>query len=377
MNENIVVIYGSGASYGSGYKIKINNLNSLKNPPTDIDFFNYIKDDFLFYNNYKALFIFKKLYFDSNYIPGMEEVWTALDLNYKHITLDTYNWFVESLIYTPFGHEKYQLLSDAGIDFKKLIYDIYSNYKEPKDIDNFKSLHNIITKSNLNFLGYITFNYDCFLENSLKDFDFKYIGFNYDTKSIDKLIHNNFPIIKLHGSLNWEHKIENGYRRPITFHAPPYSKSKQIKPKYNTNDSWCEPAIIPPTLFKQEINDDSRSEDFLTQTILQQWRAAITLLRETDKIIFVGYSFPISDFHVKRIFQIARMPQSDEDIKNIIRNKDIKKKDIKILYCTGKNDDKNKKKDLLKSVFGKNTKIIVIKEFSNLLSSDELIKFLD
>ena len=109
-------------------------------------------------------------------------------------------------------------------------------------------------------------------------------------------------VLKLHGSLSW--KIESGCN-DIEFYGHP------IGPKYPTNsifkNSFIEPAIVPPTIFKQEINDDTRAEHPLTRLLINQWRGAIRILEEADKIIIIGYSFPVTDFHSHRIFQIPSM----------------------------------------------------------------------
>lgn len=61
MSENIVVVYGSGASYASGYKVKIKWKGGESDkqiaPPTDQDFFNKIEDEFL-KQKYYALWMF-------------------------------------------------------------------------------------------------------------------------------------------------------------------------------------------------------------------------------------------------------------------------------------------------------------------------------
>src|SRR3990170_554967 len=99
MSDNIVVIYGSGASHASGYKVKIRaNGGREIAPPTDQDFFKKIEDDFL-KEKYCALWMFKNTLFANNTTAGMEEIWTAIDLNHKHITLDTYNWIKETESY--------------------------------------------------------------------------------------------------------------------------------------------------------------------------------------------------------------------------------------------------------------------------------------
>ncbi len=398
MTKNIVIVYGSGASFGSGYKVKVCNKDIQ--PPTDRTFFEYIdtniSPDFL-KNKYPALWLFKNMYFKSNSNLGMEEVWTALDLNSKHITLASYNWTSETKYYfneyfkketempenirnmkdmnapspsnkltckdPPKDFSKYKFLGDCGRQFRSLIYDIYSPYERPNnDENNFlrldKLLHN---NSNLNFIGYITFNYDGYLEDALThDFThegpkFKYIDRNSYTEDEDPsaipkgLSHGGIPIVKLHGSLNWKEKRKGDFYK-IDFHLP-YSKESQIQPKYVDDYNWEQPAIIPPTIFKQEINDDSRIEHNLTQTILQQWRTAITMLRLADKIIFVGYSFPVSDFHSKRIFQIANMIRTNEDLKKV----------ADILYCIGLSKNKCEENIFEKKVadiFGSNGKII-------------------
>ena len=406
--EKIVIVYRSGASFASGYKVNVKKKNI--EPPTDRNFFediDKISSDFL-KNEYPALWRFKDMYFTSNSNLGMEEVWTALDLNSKHITLASYNWTSETKYYfneyfkketempenirnmkdmdapspsnklvckdPPKDFSKYKFLGDCGRQFRSLIYDIYSPYERPNnDENNFlrldKLLHN---NSNLNFIGYITFNYDCYLEDALilENPNFKYIDRNSYTEDEDPnvvpegLLHGGIPIVKLHGSLNWKEKLKGDFYK-IDFHLP-YSKEKQICPTYNEDYNWEQPAVIPPTIFKQEINDDSRIEHNLTQTILQQWRTAITMLRLADKIIFVGYSFPISDFHSKRIFQIANMIRTNEDLKKV----------ADILYCVGPNNNEKNSKEKVADIFGSDSKIDIISGFDKLLQSNKLKKFL-
>lgn len=382
MKKNIVVIYGSGASNASGYKVKIREKEI--SPPTDQKFFKDIGDIFL-EEEYPAIHMFKDFVFRSNPGVGMEELWTTLDLNHKHISLDTYGWEKETQEYKDriekrkidnypnFDRDernrKYKLTGDCGRDFRRLIYDVYSNYIEPPERENrFKSLHEKISKAdNCNLFGYITFNYDCYLENALKP-DFSYIPVNND---IREKPNGCIPILKLHGSLNWE---ENPAYADIVFHNPSYEKDKQVKPDYSPNNGYIQPAIIPPTIFKQEINDDARATEPLTRIILKQWKSAINILKETDKIIFVGYSFPVSDFHSKRIFQISSM----------IRRRKDGKSSIQILDCVGpKNNDMQsnecnecKKRHLLKNIFGEDTPIVFVHDFANLSESKKLNEFL-
>src|SRR4030067_9590 len=101
MKDNIVVVYGSGASFGSGYKVRKAERESSgvhlildTNPPIDQRFFESV-DNNLLEKEYYALWLFMQKYFPSVIGLGMEEVWTAVDLNHKHIKLDTYDWIRE------------------------------------------------------------------------------------------------------------------------------------------------------------------------------------------------------------------------------------------------------------------------------------------
>lgn len=397
MKKNVIIVYGSGASLGSGYKTQsFHKEKKAIPPPTDRGFFSAENvDDVVLREEYHALWKFKQEYFPYKDDVGLEELWTAVDLNHKHITLDTYEWESETRNYidnapptylqkygnldlsnsqitkdgaltTKPQYNKYKFFGDCGRDFRRLIYDAYANYERPpKDDENlFKTLHSIIEKTSSNLLGYITLNYDCFLEDSLDLVKFKYIDFSSKTVSPSGLQHGGIPIIKLHGSLNWEQNSKEF----VYYSNPSYQQGNQVKPTYTSMFVWSQPAIIPPTLFKQEINDDSRAKDFLTQTILQQWRAAITLLQGANTIIFVGYSFPPTDFHAKRIFQIANM---------------VKKKttgeSINVFDCIGPGDDSKEeenKKELLQDIFGKENNPIIKRDFKASINNNAFLNFL-
>ena len=389
MKKNLVVILGSGASFDSGYKVNIGE--KAINPPMDINFFQEMSDDLL-KEEYYAIWKFRKLYFPGEQNYRMEDVWTAVDLNHKNIRLGTYNWAIENgeyqtgeyftfgrkypemdmvspitylpnsgrgILHSP-SYNEYKFLGDCGRDFRRLIYDIYSSYIPPDEgLDNLKLLHSKLRSSDqCKLLAYITFNYDCYLEHALNP-NFKYVTTNDNPEEIILLLHGEIPIIKLHGSLSWQ-ESRNPHR--IIYNAPPFEKSRQIEPAYYNDGQWLQPAIIPPTVFKQEINDDARTGDILTQAILQQWRAAIRLLLEADKVIIIGYSFPASDYHSKRIFHIARM-----------RRMMGEKPPFEIFHCGGGKD----KTDKILEIFGKESMPKIRNKFSDLYDSKELEDFLN
>jgi SIR2-like protein len=389
MKNNVVIVYGSGASYASGYKVKIYPIIDIIDrskivikPPTDQNFFEEIPEKSI-KSKYKAISHFKDKFYQPGKNCSLEEIWTDVDINHKHIKLDTYSWKFESheyllnpnynysnmdLIYEHFDgvyfntspvYNKYKFLGDCGRDFRRLIYDIYSNYIMPTGEDYLKQLHTSLNGSKYSNIAYVTFNYDCFLEQSLTDIRLKYITLNDKTDCYNTLMHDGIPIIKLHGSLSWE-ESRNGAIYKIIYKAFPYSKNSQVEPKYKHDGDWLQPAIIPPTILKQEINDDSKLEHDLTKTILQQWRAAITLLTEADLIIIVGYSFPVADHHVGRLFRLS----------NAIRKRKRRNPPI-ILYCCGLNDNIESKREVMHDLYGADSQIFITSQFEKLVKSSE------
>jgi hypothetical protein len=136
--------------------------------------------------------------------------------------------------------------------------------------------------------------------------------------------------------------------------SPPHNIESQVKPYYAADTDWSQPAIIPPTIFKQEINDDSRIDNHLSRAILQQWRAATALLSVADIIIIIGYSFPVSDFHAKRLFQISRM----------IRNR-TEAAAPTIVYCCGREEEAGEKRSIMLNLYGEGTTVKTYVGFEN------------
>ena len=345
MMKNIVIIYGSGASYDSGYGVKIKN--KLFDPPMDCNFFESDatkeKLDNGSWNEYYALKFFRGQYYQHS--KSLESFWSELDLNHKHISLNSYNWhdetgqYIKRIVNNQQELEKYhktylkhvsggmvrygynfsndfradKLTGDCGTDLRRLIYDIYANFElKDKEDDRYMLIHKFITQDmakKVNLLGYITFNYDCFLEKSLlrlaSELDNGEAVYRYlsDNENIEQSFFNykDKIILKLHGSLNWE---ENSSIDRIKFGDTPFDPLNHIECSYE-QDSYRQAGIIPPTAMKEEVNSDTRGNNKLTSTILNQWRNAITLLRSADNIIFIGYSLPNSDFHVKRLLRLG------------------------------------------------------------------------
>lgn len=109
-------------------------------------------------------------------------------------------------------------------------------------------------------------------------------------------------LCKLHGSLNWfvsgndeiEIKIESDV---VRIEGPdPFKPQRQewVLPRscargYFDEHSPAPPLIVPPTLYKQEAGEQFELI----------WAAAHKAIRHADRLVFVGYSFPKSDTHMK------------------------------------------------------------------------------
>lgn len=404
----IVIVYGSGASYDSGFKISYpGEAGGMCDypPPTDRGFFNHdgVK---LVYGKEDEYFAIKKfrewlLPFKNNI--SLEELWTAVDLNHKHVALNTYEWDKENEQYRqqciahhqspyPFSdiiatgmtfqggiggqsgtmegliHNKFKFLGDCGRDLKKLIDRTLSGLNLANTQEsNYEKLHKLILENGHSIAGHITFNYDLTLEEALKRLNLKprYLAVNDDVDN--PYFINSFSqealVLKLHGSLSW--KIE-ARCNDIEFYG------HSISPMYPTNsisaNGFTEPAIVPPTLFKQEINDDTRADQPITRLLINQWRGAIRILEEADKIIIIGYSFPVTDFHSHRIFQIPSM---------VRRNRKV---DQKVLVCLGQklsNEDERKKKQLIADFLQMKVESVEIDyKFSQMVNGLKLDAFL-
>jgi hypothetical protein len=129
-----------------------------------------------------------------------------------------------------------------------------------------------------------------------------------------------WPILKLHGSLNWF--------RYLPIRKYPTLTNEQISPKLGEKaseiilvdashkwwfaeppdlDGWIiDPIIVTPTLYK---------EKYLHWPILENvWKMAREALSRCDKLVIIGYSFSHTDFTTKQLFLEALCEHDIEDL---------------------------------------------------------------
>ena len=149
----------------------------------------------------------------------------------------------------------------------------------------------------------ITFNYDLGIDVALYNAG---IDYNYYLNKID----SKFPLLKLHGSLNWfeekNHKVTPHYLSSF-FEKTDLIKSSSgiekgtltfynyIKENYPNKYQTSIPFIIPPTWNKTMYHN----------SVSNVWHKASICLSEARNIYVIGYSLPETDAFFKYLFSIG------------------------------------------------------------------------
>jgi len=115
-------------------------------------------------------------------------------------------------------------------------------------------------------------------------------------------------VLKMHGSLNWGRYVGH-IQKKVNPSAPP----RTIAPGTTIlgqgsgmfADHLIEPLIITPMLFKN-LGQES--------IIVQIWQQALAELRECDRLIIGGYSFPPTDFYTRKLFLEAFADRQPKEV---------------------------------------------------------------
>lgn len=181
-----------------------------------------------------------------------------------------------------------RLPSMAEWELRSLVLRVYSGLRPPERAQEspLYKLVDALQKSGV-LCGVLTFNYDLSLETLCRP-QF-YYPLLENTPSDMKL-----PLMKLHGSLNWQET------------PPKICLVDGVARMQYQNGMWTQPSVIGPTFFKQEITIDYQ-KDYRAIHYKRLWRFAWDLLSQARRIIFVGFSFPSTDFHVAALFRTAHL----------------------------------------------------------------------
>lgn len=191
-------------------------------------------------------------------------------------------------------------------------------------------LSNLIKENLIEDVNFISANYDIQIDNAIVSLydDKKYpvmldygVDFaNFDlNKSLWKRPTNaSIKLYKIHGSLNWLYC-------PIcnSLTLTPY-EGGVMRIIENIQQAKClecgeltVPIIVPPTYFK------NMSNIFLSTV----WRKSEMLLRESDAIVFCGYSFPEADIHIKYLLKRIQTSRKKDNLKIIVVNNHKQKRE--------------------------------------------------
>lgn len=316
---NTVIFLGAGISYVAGVPIQSEILKTICNNKE------------IFYSNNGNIFIkFLKDNFGLNEncdnLPTIEEIYSFLDffisqnenLNSKYPVVKLKNiWniftqlicsVIETEVYVGNKADNaYNKFWQKLVELNHKISIITTNYDSCffESFDNLYS-QNYLLNYNIDFANY----YDEYMKdiNSFFWWDKAEEGVN-NTKIID--------VYKLHGSLEWlycsncnkvmhlpffhaNYNLENGELKQLLIFNEKGESIQRIatcpvdKCKYQI-------LIVPPTYNK----------NFNNSILKDLYFKALLKLRMAKNIIFIGYSFPDADYHIKALFNRVNMTRKN------------------------------------------------------------------
>ena len=306
MTRDTILVLGAGATVGGGFRVRINNTHF--EPPLDRNLFETPAVESIFNpDDYPALSYYQQ-------DPSLEATWAKIDLHHKLCVSkviseeQTYDKLIQEMDKKARGDRAYRIKMEqekrywmvpsmAGWEILHLIREVYKNLTPPGDVSPLQTLIDALReKSNLRAI--ISFNYDTSVEKILKEVG---IPFYYPLLCDEPLPDGALPVIKLHGSLNWQTDIRAN--PPIS--VVPASQTAEM----DHGVGWYkQPEVIGSTFFKQEITLDFEIKgDSRAPYYKRLWGLAWDCIKTARYGVFVGFSFPQTDFHAAALFRAAHL----------------------------------------------------------------------
>jgi hypothetical protein len=228
-------------------------------------------------------------------LPALEEVLSAVD-----IALDRGDSL--SAKYTV------DKLQELRRNFAFLIYQVL--------VDAYGELGNDVTNCFVRKLNIhptvLSFNYDIIIDNALKqqfghnlDYGIEYRAYDLENGSLDFVKPNKVRLYKIHGSLNWAMCPTCG----VVYIADP-QLGKIAGLTFDLDAKCMEPGHAPLEVL---LVTPTNLKSYAGADLSMIWQRAERALRGADQVVFIGYSLPHSDFHIKYLLQktLYRHPEPE------------------------------------------------------------------
>lgn len=274
---------------------QLNNSTRVKWGENIIRFVNELENEFLILPHSKADKGGKVL--SSNYVQNFEGLCSFLDLNIAfEVEARCENNGVESSLSGKSLFSRYTISKLKEIRGNIANYLYLSLINDISQINLLKKFQTYLLK---NCSSIITFNYDLLLEKYLYQQDLWYPkdGYGFQFTEIPEInsnynkVSSSIKIFKMHGSLNWlPSSIFNSsfklkwFDDDNNYFFPKYLKEEKGNPFIYQGGFSSEGWILPSWIKK-----------FQYPELLGVWNSAYKSLKESDEIIFVGYSLPLAD----------------------------------------------------------------------------------
>lgn len=312
-----ILVFGSGSTVGGKFGVRYNN--TLWEPPMDVNFFETLIVQHLFNaTDYPALSHYRQ-------DRSLEATWAKVDLYHKLCRRDVISEertfrALQELMNRKGGHDQaYRMKMEredrrccvpsiAGWELRSLLNAVFRNleHSDRHQSPLFQVINRLLEEKLMG--GIVSFNYDTSVEFLFQDYSS--CPFYYPLLP-DQDATGKVPLMKLHGSLNWQTDSRS---------APHIRVVNDITKvaEMDHGDGWYrQPEVVGPTFFKQEITLDYEIPgDFRARHYKDLWAKAWKLLVTATHLVFVGFSFPQTDFHAAALFRTAHL--SGEGLRRVI-----------------------------------------------------------
>ncbi len=243
------------------------------------------------------------------------QLW-GIDVNSNNLGDTRFPTFEEALGLLEIARDRGELFKDlAGCDqglldierlrnhLTSVIALILEEKLHKSNTNHIRLIKHLDSDGSLSSTVFISSNYDILIDNAIEFVtnslpDYGVLFEPEPTKSVGEVL-----LFKIHGSLNWLYcptcsilSLFPHHKAAAELPNAPYKfRCRQCR---GLRDS----VVIPPTFFK-----------VMSNLYLQQiWKKAEETLKEAQRIIFCGYSFPDADMHIKYLLKRAEVNRMGE-----------------------------------------------------------------